>query len=69
MDTSPLRVIEQHLLRRQLAYTAKASAFYAAKWREAGVAVRRVGRVRLERLAELPLTEKAELQAALAFAV
>ena len=65
MDTSPLRVIEQHLLRRQLAYTAKASAFYAAKWREAGVDVRRVGRVRLERLAELPLTEKAELQAAL----
>jgi phenylacetate-CoA ligase len=66
VDASELRSIETTLLRRQLAYTANASAFYAAKWLEASVDLRRVGRLGVEALADLPLTEKSELQAALA---
>ena len=62
MDAAELRVVEERLLRRQLAYTESASPFYAAKWREAGVDIRRLGP---DGFAELPLTEKSELQAAL----
>ncbi|MCZ7536083.1 MAG: hypothetical protein M5T61_09245, partial [Acidimicrobiia bacterium] len=62
IEPAELRPIEDALLLRQLKYTAKASPFYAAKWRDAGVDASRV-RTR-EDLRDLPFTEKSELQAA-----
>lgn len=62
IDRTTQRALETRRLRRQLAYTARTSPFYRAKWARTGTDVRRV-RDAVE-IADLPFTEKAELQAA-----
>ena len=57
---SLLRGIEEEKLRKQLQYARGASAFYRQKWERDGAIVDRVRHV--ADLAQLPFTEKAELQ-------
>jgi phenylacetate-CoA ligase len=63
MAPAALAALEGRLLRRQLAWTARASVFYRAKWSDAGVDAARIRRT--ADLRDLPFTEKSELQAAL----
>lgn len=62
IDRATQRALETRRLRRQLAYTARTSPFYRAKWAETGTDIRRIRGV--DQMAELPFTEKTELQAA-----
>ena len=62
IEPDALRILETRGLRRQLAYTERASTFYREKWRAAGADPQAVrGR---DDLPGLPFTEKSELQAA-----
>ena len=64
IEPDALRALEARRLRHQLAYTARHSPFYRAKWAEAGLGVRDVRNVGRDDLSRLPFTEKAELEEA-----
>src|SRR5262249_56831579 len=60
MASGALREIERNRLRRHLEYVWEASPFYRRKWEAAGIGPQHLSR--LEDLADLPFTEKRELQ-------